>query len=118
MFILTVILCAVSEPLILVAQMGCGSVSRDELENPYKWFCWCRNVLIFMVGSSMCHQFATALACRPIEILYDLRYTSMLIIQITGFFICLLFAFFLGVKYAAIKPIHRFSKSSNANNNN
>ncbi|CAF2150444.1 unnamed protein product [Rotaria magnacalcarata] len=118
MSILIVFLCFGSESLILVAQMVYDSVSRDQLDNPYKWFCWCRKVLILLVGSSLFHQLSTALACRPMDILYDFRYTSMLIVQITGFFICLLFAFFLGVKFASIKPVHSLAKSSNMNHNN
>jgi hypothetical protein len=109
MFILIMILCVGSYACMIVAQSIFISEYDVPLENPYMWFCWCRKILIYLVGGFICHQLATALACRPIEILYDLRYVSMLIMQITGFFICLSFAFFLGVKFASIKPIHRLS---------
>ncbi len=78
-------------------------ISYNELVNPYKWFCWCRKILIYLVGSSICNQLASILTCRSIEILYDIRYISMFILQIIGFFICLSFAFFLGVKYASVR---------------
>ncbi|CAF3665442.1 unnamed protein product [Rotaria socialis] len=99
-----------------IFMMGAHIISTPEsdfpLENPYMWFCWCLKILIYLVGSSICHQLASALACRPMEILYDLRYISMLIMQISGFFICLSFAFLLGVKFASIKTEHRLSKCS------
>jgi len=110
---LIVLLCSGS----YIFMMGAEIISKPEsdvpLENPYMWFCWCRKILIYLVGSSICHQLATALACRPIEILYDLRCISMLIMQITGFFICLSFAFFLCVNFAPIPTVHRLSKCSN-----
>ena len=118
MKILVACLCIGSYIFIVMAEMIYRSASENPLENPYMWFCWCRKVLIYLVAWSICHQLATALACRPMEILYDLRYTSMLIVQTIGFFICLLFAFFLGVKFASIKSVHRLSKSSNMSYNN
>jgi hypothetical protein len=86
-----------------LAQWLYSSVSRDQLVKPYRWFCWCRRIFICLVCTSICHQLVNALSCRPIDILYNIRYLSMLVVQIVGFFICLLFAFFLGVKYASIK---------------
>ena len=113
MKILVILLSAGSYTLIALTQVAYKSASEDSLENPYAWFCWYRKILIYLVGWFLCHQLLTAVACRPVAILYDLRYNSMLIIQIIGFFICLLFAFFLGVKFASIKPAHRQVKSSN-----
>ena len=89
-----------------LAQWFYSNVSRDELVEPYQWFCWCRKMVICLVCSSICNQLVNALSCRPIEIAYDIRYLSMLIVQILGFFICLLFSFFLGVKYASVKVKH------------
>jgi hypothetical protein len=63
------------------------------------------------VISSVCNQMVSATACRPIEILYNLRYISMIMVQLVGFFICLLFSFFLGIKFASIKSVHRLSTS-------
>ena len=118
MKILIILLCAGSYIFMMGAEIISKPGSDVPLENPYMWFCWCRKILIYLVGWSICHQVATALACRPMEILYDFRYISMLIMQITGFFICLSFAFFLGVKFASIKPVHRLSESSNMSDNN
>jgi hypothetical protein len=112
MRILSICLCIGSHMFLLMAQCVYSTVSRDQLENPYRWFCWCRKILIYLVAAAICNQLASTVVCRPIEILYNLRYTSMLLVQMTGFFTCLLFAFFLGVKFASIEPIHR---SSNIN---
>ncbi len=81
----------------------CKEISYDQLIDPSQWFRWCYKILIHLVISSICHQLASILICRPIDILYDIRFLSMFIVQIIGFFICLLFAFFLGVKYASVK---------------
>lgn len=90
---------------ILVIQMFplFKGISYDQLVNPCQWFCWCRKILIYLVISSICNQLGSILICRPIDILYDVRYISMIIVQIIGFVICLLFTFFLGVKYASVK---------------
>lgn len=96
----------------VLAQWLYAYVSREQLVKPYRWFCWCRNILICLVGASICNQLTNALACRSIDIFHDIRYTSMLIVQITGFFVCLLFAFFLGIKYASIKHRSWSQKSS------
>jgi hypothetical protein len=77
-------------------------ISYNQLVDPSQWFCWCYKILIHLVISSICHQLASILICRPIDILYDIRFLSMFIVQIIGFFICLHFAFFLGVKYALV----------------
>lgn len=110
MSVLIVFICGGFQIFIAAAYVESTPSSREHLENPYKWFCWCRKILIYLVCSSILHQLASALACRPMEILFDLRYTSMLFVQMGGFFICLFFAFFLGVKFAAIKPVHRLLK--------
>jgi hypothetical protein len=78
----------------------------EQLVQPYKWFCWCRKILIYRVISSILNQLASVLGCRPIEIIYDIRYIIMIIVQIMGLFICLFFTFCLGVKYATIKSRH------------
>ena len=93
----------VSILLSSLAQWFYMCVSHDQFVKPYRWCCWCFKILICLVIGSICNQLVNALSCRAIEIVYDIRYASMLVVQIFGFFICLLFAFFLGVKYASIK---------------
>ena len=78
------------------------NISYNELVNPWKWFYWCRNILIYLFISLISNQLGSILMCRPIDILYDIRYISMIIVQILSLFISLVFAFFLGVKYASI----------------
>jgi hypothetical protein len=102
-------MCIGSLLLMVLTESLLNNVSPKYIENPYRWFCWCRKVLILLVGSSICNQMVSATACRPIEILYDLRYIAMIMTQLVGFFICLIFAFFLGIKFASIKAIHRLS---------
>lgn len=100
---LVLLLCLCSNILLMSAQYLYLNFSRNELVTSYRWFCWCRKIFVCLVSASICHQLASVLGCRPIDIIYDIRYTSMFIVQIIGFFICLLFAFFLGVKYASVK---------------
>ncbi len=101
------ILCICSVYLIALAQCLFQDVSPVHFNNPYRWFCWCRKILIYLVCSSIFNQLASTTACRPIEILYNLRYQLMIIVQLVGFLICLVFSFFLGIKFAAIRPVHR-----------
>lgn len=94
------------------AQWVYSNKHHDQFVKPYRWFRWCRMILICLVSASICNQLVSALSCRPIRILYDIRYISMLIVQITGVFVCLLFAFFLGVKYASIDHRNQLQNSS------
>jgi hypothetical protein len=87
----------------VLAECFYSYVFRHQLMRPYQWFCWCRKIFICLVCNSIGNQLVNALSCRPINILYDIRYLSMLAVQILGFFVCLLFSFFLGVKYASVK---------------
>jgi hypothetical protein len=96
-------LCLCCYVLLIGSQYLYINFSRNELVTPYRWFCWCRKIFVCLVSASICNQLASVLGCRPIDIIYDIRYISMFIVQIIGFFICLLFTFFLGVKYASVK---------------
>ncbi|CAM4843298.1 unnamed protein product [Rotaria magnacalcarata] len=107
MNIINSILCLCSMISMVLAQWFFKEVSPVHFSNLYRWFCWCRKILIYLICSSIFNQLASAAACRPIEILYDLRYQSMIIVQLVGFFICLLFSFFLGIKFASVKSKHR-----------
>ncbi len=111
MNVINISLCIGSLLFTALIQSSFNNVSPKYLKNPYHWFCWCRKILILFVISSVCNQMVSATACRPIEILYNLRYISMIMVQLVGFFICLLFSFFLGIKFASIKSVHRLSTS-------
>jgi hypothetical protein len=52
--------------------------------------------LILMVVGCVFHQLASAMTCRPVKMLYDFRYTSMLVVQLMGFASSVLFAYILG----------------------
>ncbi len=103
MQLLVAILYFVSYASILNVFSLYRGISYNELVNPWGWFYWCRKILTCLVISSLSNQLGSILMCRPIDILYDIRYISMIIVQIMGFFISLFFAFFLGVKYASIR---------------
>ncbi|CAF0903308.1 unnamed protein product [Rotaria sordida] len=62
----------------------------------------CLYIFIGLVISILCNQLVSAFACRSIDILYDIRFTSIIIVQIVGFIVCLIFAFLLGIKYASL----------------
>ena len=91
MSLFNMILCGVCIILIIAVQFLLSEVSAKDLENPL---------------------FVSATVCRPFEILHDLRHIFMISVQLLGFFCCLFFAFFLGVKYASIRPSHRLWSSS------
>ena len=103
MYIINIILCIVFLMSNILTQTLFNDASEKYLENPSRWFCWFRTILIHCVISSVCNQVNTITACRPIEILYDLRHILMIIVQLLGFFICLSLSFFLGVKFASVK---------------
>lgn len=103
MNIINFILCVVFLVSNIVTQALLNDASEKYLENPSRWFYWFRTILIVSVISYVCNQVNTITACRPIEILYDLRHILMIIVQLHGFSICLAFSFFLGVKFASVK---------------
>ncbi len=59
-------------------------------------FWWGLSVLGMLVGSSICNQLISSLTCRPVEILYDERFTSILGVQMIAFITCIHFAYGLG----------------------
>ena len=61
----------------------------------------CFNWMVSVV--STCNQLVSILICRPLDILFDIRYISIIAVQLVGFFICVLFAFFLGLKFASVR---------------
>ena len=61
----------------------------------YHWFLFIGSCLI---ASSLFNQLASAFACRSVEVLEDVRFVSMILVQIGGFFVCVIFAYVLGAK--------------------
>ena len=53
-------------------------------------------VLFCLIGLQVYMQFVNAFSNRPIEVLYDLRFTSVVVAQLFSFIGCLLFAYKLG----------------------
>ncbi len=62
-------------------------------------------ILVCLAISCICIQISSAMTCRPIEIIFDFRFLSVLSVQLIGFIGCLLFAVKLGVTYAIEIPI-------------
>ena len=58
------------------------------------------------MGSHICMELVSAFTCRPIEVLYDVRFTSMLAAQLFSFIGCLLFAYKLGSIFSNKRSRH------------
>jgi hypothetical protein len=67
-------------------------------------------MLSLFTSSSICHQLATSLACRPIEIIFDCRFVSMLGMQMFAFLVCLHHAYVFASVYL-IAPVRRQASS-------
>ena len=102
MFTLNLIICVATMLFAFLGNFLYPYISYNYLNNCYQSFRWSRNFLCVLALTTICNQLASGLACRSIDILYDFRFTSMIIVQIVGFVICLLFAFLLGIKYALL----------------
>jgi uncharacterized membrane protein AbrB (regulator of aidB expression) len=59
-------------------------------------------ILGMFVGSSVCNQLISSLTCRPIEMIYNIRYTLMLATQMIGFIASLYFAYGFGQIYGPL----------------
>ncbi len=70
----------------------------DYVENSCRWFR--KMMLIYLAMSSTRNQLVSAFTCKPKDILYKLRFTSMIIAQISGFIV-----FLLGVKYTLLNHV-------------
>ena len=53
-----------------------------------------------VILSSICNQLSSTFAFRPLAAFYDLRLQAVLVIQLTGFGLCLYLSFVYGVAYA------------------
>jgi hypothetical protein len=67
-------------------------------------------MLSLFTSSSICHQLATSFACRPIEIIFDWRFMSMLGMQMFAFLVCLHHAYVFASVYL-IAPVRRQAPS-------
>ena len=103
---LAVILFLVGIFFSLLSQWFYLCITRQQLLQSYEWFHWCRKIFICIVISCICVQLVNSLSCRSIDFLYNYRYMLILISQGIGIVLTLCFAFFLGVKCAAIKEIN------------
>jgi hypothetical protein len=61
-------------------------------------------ILLCLIGSCVSIQIVSALTCRPFEILFDLRFISILTTQLLGFIGCLLFAYKFGSMFGIKIP--------------
>jgi hypothetical protein len=102
MNILNMSLCLFITLSVITANSDYHELALDYLDNSYRWFYMLRNIFIYYTVSCICNQLVSAFSCRSIHILYDLRFMSVVIVQIGGFFVCLLLAFLLGIKYALL----------------
>lgn len=102
MNILNMSLCIFITMLVMKANMDYHDLTRDYLDNSYRWFYLFRKIFIYYTVSCICNQLVSAFSCRSIHILYNLRFISAVIVQIGGFFVCLVLAFLLGIKYALL----------------
>jgi len=65
------------------------------------------------IGLSIFNQWISSVPCRPVQIIYDQRYTLMLVVQILGFIACLHFAYILGNIFEPLLGQRRTAKLCN-----
>jgi hypothetical protein len=80
--------------------MGICSPAQHEKQQPFGYLTLSLILLIFVAVSCISIQISSAMICRPMEIIFDLRFLSVLIVQVIGFIGCLLFAVKLGTTHA------------------
>ncbi len=101
------LLCISTCLLIGIMNAKYDDLVRDYFDNSHRRFYMLRNTLIFFTIPCVFNQLISAFSCRSIKILYDIRFTSAIVGQIGGFFLCLLLAFLLGIKYALLNHLER-----------
>jgi len=104
MNVLNICLCTAAMIFVVLVNQLWLHISYDYFKNSYRCF---RMIVIGLAISSICNQLVSAFTCRSIDILYDFRFTSMITVQIIGFFVCLLFTFLLGIKYASLNHVYK-----------
>ncbi|CAF1199879.1 unnamed protein product [Rotaria sordida] len=95
-------LCGGTLLLVVVVNSFYPYNSLNYLNKSNGLFRWSIYLFIGFAISTVCNQLVSAFACRSIDILYDIRFTLMIIVQTIAFMVCLLFAFLLGIKYASL----------------
>ncbi len=68
-------------------------------------------VLSMFVGSSICNQWISSLTCRPVEILYDKKFTSILGMQMISFIASIHMAYGLGAIFTPVFDQHAITLS-------
>jgi hypothetical protein len=66
-------------------------------------------ILITLIVSSIVNQVTSAFVTRPLAMFLDVRFLSMLGIQLIGFGLCLFLSFIYGVVYASARSVNRAS---------
>ena len=69
-------------------------------------------ILGMFVGSSICNQWISSLTCRPIEMLYDKRFISILGVQMISFIACVHVAYGLGSIFTPLFDQRRITVST------
>ena len=67
---------------------------RRLVHNDFGW------IFVAVIVSAIFNQLVSAFATRPLAVWYDLRFHSMLAVQLFGFALCVLASFSCGVKHA------------------
>ena len=98
-------LCFAAMGFSILAQGLYKETNPGRSASPYESYCWYWRITACVVGSYACHQLASALACRPMEVIFDFGFFSMLILQMGTFVSCLAFANTLGAKFALCKRL-------------
>lgn len=92
--------------LLIWVQYNFNHTPPKSLENPYRWFCWGRQILAVYLVSNFLGQIINSTACRSVEVLSDFRYVSMVMVQLFNSIVCFAFVFFLGVKFASVRFVN------------
>jgi len=65
------------------------------------------------IGLFIFNQWISSVTCRPVQMMYDERYTLMLVMQMLGFIACLHFAYGLGNIFKPLLDQRRTARLSN-----
>ncbi|CAF3817232.1 unnamed protein product [Rotaria magnacalcarata] len=88
----------------------CGPRSRLDPKRNYSNLSL--GILICLTVSSIYVQICSTLTCRPIEIIFDFRFLSVIVVQFIGFVACILFAIQLGATYAMEIPVQAITNET------
>ena len=93
-----VCLCAGSMLFSIVAELLYTYMRSNIDFTPRRSHRWCLLIGFLLSFSSIFNQLASALACRSVEVLEDIQFMSMILVQLGGFFVCLIYAYVLGAR--------------------